>query len=187
MASPLSSGDRPAVLSHGGRWCSSPMNPCPCGHAGEGDGRCRCPDSVVDRYANRISGPLRDRVDLWVHMPRVRPEEYVGAAAPEDSSTVAGRIRLARDVQLERGACSNSRLAGRALRSACSLSPAEQGHAISLAELEGWSARGIERLLRVARTAADLDGSKRVGLLHLDEAARFRLPAARRPGFAAVV
>jgi magnesium chelatase family protein len=162
------------------------MNPCPCGHAGEGDGRCRCPDSVVDRYANRISGPLRDRVDLWVHMPRVRPEEYVGAAAPEDSATVAGRIRRARDAQLERGACSNSRLAGRALRSACSLSTSEQGHAIRLAEMEGWSARGIERLLRVARTAADLDGSRRVGLLHLDEAARFRLPAARRSGFAAV-
>jgi magnesium chelatase family protein len=163
------------------------MNPCPCGHAGEGDGRCRCQAAVVDRYANRISGPLRDRIDLWVHMPRVRPEEYVRAAAPESSATVVRRIVDSRRRQIERGGCPNSRLTGRALRAACALSSAEQGHAIRLAEMEGWSARGIERLLRVARTAADLDGSARVEAAHLDEAARFRSPSGRRLGFAAAV
>ncbi len=163
------------------------MNPCPCGHAGEGDGRCRCQPAVVDRYAGRISGPLRDRIDLWVHMPRVRPDEYVGAAAPEGSVPVGQRIDKSRRRQIQRGGCCNARLTGRALRAACSFTPVEQGHAIRLAEMEGWSARGIERLLRVARTAADLDGSVRVETAHLDEAARFRSPSGRRSGFTAVV
>ena len=162
------------------------MNPCPCGHAGEGDGRCRCQPGVVDRYANRISGPLRDRLDLWVHMPRVEPNDYVRAAAPEGSAPVAARIAEARRRQVERGGGLNSRLTGRALRAACALGPVEQAHAVRLAELEGWSARGIERLLRVARTAADLAGSDAVDGSHLDEAARFRSRSGRQVGFEAV-
>lgn len=70
-------------------------------------------------------------------------------------------------------------MSGRSLRKACALGPEEEAHAIRLAELEGWSARGIERLLRVARTAADLAGSERVSASHLDEAARFRSPSGR--------
>jgi magnesium chelatase family protein len=162
------------------------MNPCPCGHAGEGDGRCRCQPGIVDRYTGRISGPLRDRVDLWVHMPRVEPSDYVLAAAPEESVRVAARVAAARRRQIERSGRSNSRLSGRVLRAACSLGTAEQAHAVRLAELEGWSARGIERLLRVARTAADLAGSPGVDGSHLDEAARFRSPAGRRVGYEAV-
>ena len=162
------------------------MNPCPCGHAGEGDGRCRCQPGVVDRYAGRISGPLRDRVDLWVHMPRVEPAEYVKSAAPEESAQVAVRIATARQRQIDRHGCPNSRLSGRNLRAACALEPAEQAHAVRLADLEGWSARGIERLLRVARTAADLAGCPVVDGSHLDEAARFRSPAGRRAGYTAV-
>jgi magnesium chelatase family protein len=155
------------------------MNPCPCGHAGEGDGRCRCQPGAVDRYVGRISGPLRDRIDLWVHMPRVDPVDYMKASAPEGSVAVAARIASARRCQTERSGCLNSRLSGRSLRKACALGPEEEAHAIRLAELEGWSARGIERLLRVARTAADLAGSERVSASHLDEAARFRSPSGR--------
>ena len=162
------------------------MNPCPCGHAGEGDGRCRCSTAIVDRYAGKISGPLRDRIDLWVHMPRVEPGEYVSGAVPEGSGEVRARIVEARRRQKSRGDRANSRLTGRTLRAACLLGPAEQAHAIRLAELEGWSARGIERLLRVARTAADLAGADRVDGSHLDEAARFRSPSAQRMGYEAV-
>lgn len=183
---PGSSGGPPATRSRGARWCSSRMNPCPCGHAGEGDGRCRCQPVVVERYAGRISGPLRDRIDLWVHMPRVEPGDYVTAAAPEGTATVAARILEARLTGLERGGRPNARMSGRALRSACALGPIEQAHAVRLAELDGWSARGIERLLRVARTCADLAGSPRVEQPHLDEAARFRSPSGRRVGFEAV-
>jgi magnesium chelatase family protein len=162
------------------------MNPCPCGHAGEGDGRCRCQPGIVDRYASRISGALRDRIDLWVHMPRVEPNEYMKSAAPEGSAQVAARIAEARRRQIRRSARPNSRLSGRSLRAACGLGPAEQAHAVRLAELEGWSARGIERLLRVGRTAADLAGYDRVDGSHLDEAARFRTPSWRRSGYEAV-
>jgi magnesium chelatase family protein len=119
-------------------------------------------------------------------MPRVEPGEYVKSAAPEESARVAVRIATARRRQLERSGCPNSRLSGRALRGACALGPAEQAHAVRLAELEGWSARGIERLLRVARTAADLGGCPVVEGSHLDEAARFRSPASRRAGYVAV-
>ena len=162
------------------------MNPCPCGHAGEGDGRCECRPGIVERYATRISGPLRDRIDIWVHMPRVEPDDYVRSAAPEGSARVAARIAEARARQIGLRGRPNSRLTGRYLRAACALGPAEQAHAVRLAELEGWSARGIERLLRVARTIADLAGSDTVDCSHLDEAARFRSPSARRNGYEAV-
>jgi magnesium chelatase family protein len=153
------------------------MNPCPCGYAGSEDGRCRCSERNVERYGSRVSGPLRDRVDLWVHMPRVMPQEYVGSGQPEDSATVRERVHAARVVQVERRGCLNSRLAGRTLRAACVLGQAEQRHAIRLSEIEAWSARGMERLLRVARTIADMDGAEGVMNTHLDEAARFRSPA----------
>jgi magnesium chelatase family protein len=152
------------------------MNPCPCGLAGDGDARCRCRPGLAESYAARISGPLRDRIDLWVHMPRVPPAEYVASASAEPSTEVAGRIAAARKMQLDRRGRLNCRLSGRALRSACSMSAAAQAHAVRLADLEGWSVRGTERLLRVARTAADLGGEDRVDCRHLDEAARFRAP-----------
>ncbi|MGA2513272.1 MAG: ATP-binding protein [Candidatus Limnocylindrales bacterium] len=119
-------------------------------------------------------------------MPRVEPADYVRSAAPEGSATVAGRIARSRRRQISRSGRLNSRLSGRALRAACALEPAEQAHAIRLAEMEGWSARGIERLLRVARTAADLEGCDVVHESHLDEAARFRSPSGWRIGFQAV-
>jgi magnesium chelatase family protein len=140
----------------------------------------------VERYAARISGPLRDRIDIWVQMPRVEPDEYVRSAAPEGTERVAARVARCRLRQMERSGRANSRLSGRALRAACALGPAEQSHAVRLAVLEGWSARGIERLLRVARTAADLAGAQTVDGSHLDEAARFRSPSGRRLGFEAV-
>ena len=162
------------------------MNPCPCGHAGEGDGRCRCRPAVVDRYTGRISGPLRDRIDLWVHMPRVKPDEYMAATAPEGSRAVRTRIADARTLQLARQGCLNSTLSGRSLRAQCRLTPASHNHAIRLADLEGWSARGTERLLRVARTAADLTGEAAVASEHLDEAAHFRAPGSSHVGWGAV-
>jgi magnesium chelatase family protein len=162
------------------------MNPCPCGYAGSEEGRCRCAPALVRRYASRISGPLRDRIDLWVQMPRVRPEEYVGGKTPEGSDPVAARILAARDRQTAQRGTLNSRLSGRNLRAACQLGPAEQRQAVRLAQLEGWSARGMERLLRVARTIADLEGSRSVECGHLEEAARFRTPEPARGDLEAV-
>ena len=152
------------------------MNPCPCGLAGEGEGTCTCPRGVAERYLGRISGPLRDRIDLWVSMPRVPPASLVGPTAPESSATVAARVAAARERQLGRASRLNHRLAGRALRAACRLAPGAEVRTVELAELEGLSARGTERLLRVARTIADLGGSEIVGRDELDEAARYRSP-----------
>jgi magnesium chelatase family protein len=155
------------------------MNPCPCGYAGDPSGRCHCPIGLPERYAGRVSGPLRDRIDLWVTMARVPPEAMIAGRDPEPSAVVAGRISTARRVQARRAARLNGRLSGRALRAVCDLSPAATARAIALADLESLSGRGTERVLRVARTIADLAGSARVGPEHLDEAARFRSPASR--------
>jgi len=155
------------------------MNPCPCGMAGDPDGSCTCSPGVPERYTGRISGPLRDRIDLWVTMPRVPPLEIVGSRSPESSAVVAARIAAARSIQLGRQGRLNGRLAGRALRAASGLSPAARVRAIALAELEALSGRGTERLLRVARTIADLAGDAAVAEAHLDEAARFRSPTSR--------
>jgi magnesium chelatase family protein len=154
------------------------MNPCPCGGSGL-DGRgCSCRPGVPERYAARVSGPLRDRIDLWVGMRRVEPAEVIDAAEPESSGVVASRIVAARDLQRRRGRGRlNGRLTGRALRASCGLSTASARTAAELSRLESYSARGTERLLRVARTIADLGDAARVESAHLIEAARFRDPA----------
>jgi magnesium chelatase family protein len=155
------------------------MNPCPCGMAGDPDGACACGSGVPERYTGRISGPLRDRIDLWVTMPRVPPLAIVGGRTPEASAEVAPRIAAARSVQLTRRGRLNGRLSGRALRTSCGLSPGARVRAIALADLEALSGRGTERLLRVARTIADLAGAEAVAEPHLEEAARFRSPSSR--------
>jgi magnesium chelatase family protein len=152
------------------------MNPCPCGGAAGPDGGCGCTPGAPERYAARISGPLRDRIDLWAEMPGVAPASLVVTLASEPSSVVAGRIASARSVARERTGTVNGRLSGARLRRACRLGPAEERGAARLASAAGLSARGVERSLRVARTIADLDVAERVRLEHLEEAVRYRVP-----------
>jgi magnesium chelatase family protein len=147
--------------------------------AGDPDGTCTCPNGVPERYTGRISGPLRDRIDLWVTMPKVPPRALIADLQPESSAVVGARIAEARDRQTALRGRLNGRLSGRSLRAACSLSPMAARWAISLADLEALSGRGTERLLRVARTIADLAGDETVAVDHLDEAAQFRSPMAR--------
>jgi magnesium chelatase family protein len=156
------------------------MNPCPCGQHGARDRFCSCPPGVPDRYLRRVSGPLRDRVDLWVSVDRVPPAVMLGGPAPEPSLAVAARIAKARRRQHARTSdVPNGRLFGRALRAACRLTAVTESRAVLLAEREGLSGRGVDRLLRVARTIADLGGDEGVAPEHLDEAARFRAPVDR--------
>jgi magnesium chelatase family protein len=156
------------------------MNPRPCGLAGSEAGQCRCPDGAPERYTARVSGPLRDRIDLWVTFPRVPAAAIVSGLAPEGSEIVGRRIGEARARQAARPQRRlNGRVSGRALRAACSMDHTAEHRAIDLAELERLSGRGTERLLRVARTIADLAGAPAVESVHLEEAARYRSPASR--------
>jgi len=151
------------------------MNPCPCGFSGAADRSCSCPIDVPARYQKRISGPLRDRIDLSISMPRVPPAALVAVATGEDSAEVARRIAGARTIATARQAGRlNGRLAGDALRAVVGLTAATRDHVVALAELERASGRGTERLLRVARTIADLAGAEKVTTEHLDEAAWYR-------------
>jgi magnesium chelatase family protein len=157
------------------------MNPCPCGQDGAPDRACTCPPGLPERYRRRVSGPLRDRIDLWVRVDRVPPAVLLGGPVPEASAPVAARIAAARERQRARDAgVANVRLHGRALRAACRMGGESAARAIVLAEREGLSGRGMDRLLRVARTIADLAGDDVVGTAHLDEAARFRAPVDRQ-------
>jgi magnesium chelatase family protein len=125
----------------------------------------------------RISGPLRDRVDIWAWMPRVPAKAIVATSEPETSATVAARIARARTVQLARSpGLLNARVAGRALREACQLTQAVRARTVALSEAEQLSGRGTDRLLRVARTIADLAESGPVEVDHVEEAARWRAP-----------
>jgi magnesium chelatase family protein len=161
-------------------------NPCPCGHAGEED-RCSCSQGIPERYVGRISGPLRDRIDVWVTLTRVRAATLVSGVDPESSAVVGARIATARSRQLQRlPGRLNARLTGRALRSVVLLRPLTTRRLADLADAERLSGRGTERLLRVARTIADLANAEAVEVEHLDEAARWR-PPSTRPAMALAV
>jgi magnesium chelatase family protein len=171
------------AISRAGRATSFParfqlvaaMNPCPCGFAGSEDRSCGCPTKVPERYQRRVSGPLRDRIDLWIAMPRVAPLALVRGPDPEGSAVVGARIAAARRVAAGRPPGTlNGRLTGRRLRESCRLSRAAERRVVLLAELERASGRGTERLLRVGRTIADLAGARDVAADHLDEAAWYR-------------
>ena len=155
------------------------MNPCPCGGPVGAELACRCRPGVAERYAGRVSGPLRDRIDLWVELPRVALASLVASADGEGSEPVAARIRSVRQLQVDQRGVLNSRLSGGRLRHACRLGNAERARLASLADGLSLSARGLERLLRTARTVADLEGADAVGRQHLEEAGRFRAPGLR--------
>ena len=152
------------------------MNPCECGFYGSHERACRCPPPAVDRYRRRLSGPLRDRFDLSLEIPAVPWNDLRAAASGESSATVRERVLDARARQLVRQSCLNAQLDGRALRAACALDDrgAEGllGSAVARLRL---SARAVTRVLRVARTIADLDGRERLAVRHLTEALQFRL------------
>ena len=150
------------------------MNPCPCGYAGDSNGRCRCTQPAVRRYVARISGPLLDRIDLHVDVPRLEYAALAPAAAvTEPSAVVAARVLEARTRQAARGAL-NAFLDSRRLSDACALGLREHGLLEKAMQRLGLSARACHRILRVARTIADLAGLERVGMTELSEAIGYR-------------
>jgi magnesium chelatase family protein len=155
------------------------MNPCPCGYAGSAQRICRCPPGVIDRYQRRLSGPLQDRFDLSVPLPAVPWHELRRQASSEPTEVVRARVDAARDRQRARQGALNGALEGRALQRICRADD-KAGEALlgqGVAKL-GLSVRGVTRVLRVARTIADLEGSPPLEARHVAEALQFRLPDA---------
>ncbi len=151
------------------------MNPCPCGFLGDVRRECRCLASAVDRYRRKVSGPLRDRFDLGVDVQAVPWAELRASDPGEASAAVKARVLEARCRQLRRQACVNAQLDGPTLRRVCRISSGSEtllGRAVTRL---GLSARAVTRVLRVARTIADLGDTPEIEDAHLAEALQFRL------------
>ncbi|MEO6213767.1 MAG: YifB family Mg chelatase-like AAA ATPase [Vicinamibacterales bacterium] len=150
------------------------MNPCPCGYFGDGVRVCRCTPQQIGRYASRLSGPLRDRIDLTVPVAAMPARELREAAGGETSATICARVVAARRTQLSRDGVLNARLQGRRLRQATLLDGDARNMFDAALVTLSLTARGHDRVLRVARTIADLAGGARVAANHLAEALQFR-------------
>ena len=181
LREPLESGV--VTVSRAARSCEFPaafqlvaaMNPCPCGWAGDASGRCRCSPDAIRRYRGRISGPLLDRIDLHVDVPRLPPAELRPDAPPgESSAAVRERVMRARSVQQARAGTANARLSHAQMDAACRLAAADQALLERAVDALQLTARSMHRILRVARTIADLAGAESIGSAHLSEAIGYR-------------
>lgn len=150
------------------------MNPCPCGYAGDRRRACRCTPGQIERYQARISGPLIDRMDLFVDVPRLTREELRGSSSAETSREVRERVSSARQTQMDRQGTPNCSLSGRMLRAACALRGDAEALFTRAIDRMGLSGRGHDRVLRVARTVADLSGEEDIAVDHLAEALNYR-------------
>ena len=155
------------------------MNPCPCGFLGDERRPCRCTPTQIAKYRGRLSGPLRDRIDLIVEVPAVPVTAIADGAAGESSASVRERVCAARRLQQARygsgGPRTNADLRGRAVAQACRPDHAGRDLLRRAVEQIGLSARGYDRVLKVARTVADLGAAQRVEADHVAEALQYRL------------
>jgi magnesium chelatase family protein len=149
------------------------MNPCPCGFFGDPTRECRCTPAIIQRYLSKISGPLLDRIDIHIEVPAVPYKELRGGDESESSATMRERVVQTREIQLARGYC-NARMPTRLIRKQCALDETgERTLEMAMRKLS-LSARAHDRILKVARTVADLDGSDGVSAKHLSEAVQYR-------------
>jgi len=150
------------------------MNPCPCGYLGHYSGKCQCTPDQVARYRRRISGPLLDRIDIHIEVPAVLPEELARRREGESSAAIRARVSAARERQLVRQGKSNAQLSSREVGQHAT--PDAQGELLLKQAISrlGLSARGFHRVLKVARSIADLAGEARVASPHVAEAIQYR-------------
>jgi magnesium chelatase family protein len=150
------------------------MNPCPCGWLGHPSGKCRCNHEAVVRYQDKISGPLLDRIDLQVPVSAMAPESMAAQADGEASGAIAARVERAHAIQLARQGKLNQRLATREIDRHCELDDAAEQLLRNAMRHLHWSARAYHRVLKVARTIADLAAAQRVQAEHVAEAIQYR-------------
>jgi magnesium chelatase family protein len=154
------------------------MNPCPCGMRGVRDGDCRCDDAIVAKYVAKLSGPLLDRIDLQIEVGQITFTEITEGTETESSAAIRGRVVAARDRQRTRyreiGLESNAELSAAQVRSYCRLDDAGASLLRDACAKRQFSARAFDRIVRVARTVADIAGAERIARDHVAEAIRYR-------------
>ena len=151
------------------------MNPCPCGYLGDPSGRCRCTPAEALRYRARISGPLLDRLDMHVQVPRLEVRDFDdGIGSGESSTVLASRVALARSRQLTRQGRCNARLRDAQIERCCTLQPAARALLDRTMRHLRFSGRTRQRVLKLARTIADLDGQDSIAATHISEAVMLR-------------
>ncbi|HDK37578.1 MAG TPA: ATP-binding protein, partial [Thiolapillus brandeum] len=151
------------------------MNPCPCGHLGDPLKACRCTAEQVARYQGRISGPLLDRIDLQVQVPTQAAETILTKSGHEQTSAqVREQVITAHERQLQRQGCNNAHLQNHVLEEHCKLNDTSRALLIQAIDKLGLSARAYHRILRVARTIADLEQQVNIQLVHVTEAIGYR-------------
>ena len=183
MRQPLEDGK--VTISRASGTCSYPaefmmvcaMNPCKCGWYGDPSGRCRCTEHAVETYRSRISGPLLDRVDIVIEVPAVPFEDLRSRSEAESSEDIRKRVNAARKIQNARfgmGNMNNGRMGPAQMRRYCALDEESAALMKDAFEMMGLTARSYDRILRVARTIADLDGAERIQSQHSAEAIQYR-------------
>ncbi len=153
------------------------MNPCPCGHLGDSNGHaCGCTSDQVSRYRQRISGPLLDRIDIHIEVPRVPPRQLQSVSTHdcESSQQIRSRVEQARSIQLQRSGVSNSALTSGEIEQFCRLGTEAMQLLHRAMERLGLSARAYHRILKLARTIADMDNQEQIHTCHLGEAIGYR-------------
>jgi magnesium chelatase family protein len=155
------------------------MNPCPCGYFGDPTRECRCTPPMIQRYVSKISGPLLDRIDIHIEVPAVKYKELRAPSSAEDSACVRQRVIAARERQLrrfheEKKIYANAQMMPKTLRKHCAISAEGEKLLENAITRLGLSARAHDRILKVARTIADLDGIENMEPRHLSEAIQYR-------------
>jgi magnesium chelatase family protein len=150
------------------------MNPCPCGYAGDSNGRCRCTAEQIIKYRNRVSGPLLDRIDMHIEVPALPREQLTrNGTTAESSENIRERVIAARKIQSERGQI-NAAMKNKQVEQHCRIGSKDVVLLEQAINKLGLSARAYHRILKVARTISDIDRSKNIKTAHISEAIQYR-------------